>query len=53
MDFLFTVRLGNPKKGYAELFSWTVAYFLLIMRAHPGVAPPVLPAHLKIRCEVV
>ena len=28
MDFLFTVQLGNPK-----LFSWTVIFFLLSMRA--------------------
>ena len=28
MDFLFTVQLGNPK-----LFSWTVVFFLLSMRA--------------------
>ena len=33
MDFLFTVRLGNPKKDSAKLFSWTVVFFLLSMRA--------------------
>ena len=32
-DFLFTVQLGNPKKGFAKLFSWTAVFFLLIMRA--------------------
>ena len=34
MDFLLTVRLGNPKlKGFAKLFSQTAVFFLLIVRA--------------------
>ena len=33
MDFLFTVRWGNPKKGLAKLSSWTAVFFLLIIRA--------------------
>ena len=30
---LITIRLGNPKKRFATLFSWTAVFFLLIMRA--------------------
>ena len=33
MDLLFTVRLGNLKKVFAKLFSWTAVFFLLILCA--------------------